>query len=170
MLYHFDRKTVPAICLWAAHHLQLLTAVKLTTPDEFFDYPSLAVNPQSTAAHGWVSDPYDYYGPITYDPDNEPNLLAPYMYAWTGRPDKTATVVRAAETLYTTAPGGMTGNDDMGETWAWYVMSAIGLYPTMSGSNFYVVTTPLFPTRYCASGTTRTSRAAPSPSRRSVPA
>jgi predicted alpha-1,2-mannosidase len=113
--------------------------------DQFFDYPGLLVNPQSTAAHAWVSDPYNYYGPTTYDPDNEPNLLAPYTYAWTGRPDKTATVVRAAETLYTTAPGGMTGNDDMGEMSAWYVMSAIGLYPTMSGSNFYVVTTPLFP-------------------------
>ncbi len=113
--------------------------------DQFFDYPGLLVHPQSTAAHVWVSDPYNYYGPTTYDPDNEPNLLAPYMYAWTGRPDKTATVVRAAETLYTTAPGGMTGNDDMGEMSAWYVMSAIGLYPMMSGSNFYVVTTPLFP-------------------------
>lgn len=113
--------------------------------DQFFDYPGLLMNPQSTAAHVWVSDPYNYYGPTTYDPDNEPNLLAPYTYAWTGRPDKTATVVRAAETLYTTAPGGMTGNDDMGEMSAWYVMSAIGLYPTMSGANFYVVTTPLFP-------------------------
>jgi predicted alpha-1,2-mannosidase len=113
--------------------------------DQFFDYPGLLVDPEKTAAHAWVSDPYNYYGPTTYDPDNEPNLLAPYTYAWTGRPDKTATVVRAAETLYTTAPGGMTGNDDMGEMSAWYVMSAIGLYPTMSGSNFYVVTTPLFP-------------------------
>ena len=113
--------------------------------DQFFDYPGLLVDPQRTAAHMWVSDPYEYYGPTVYDPDNEPNLLAPYTYAWTGRPDKTATVVRAAETLYTTAPGGMTGNDDMGEMSAWYVMSAIGLYPTMSGANFYVVTTPLFP-------------------------
>ena len=114
--------------------------------DQFFHYPGLLINPQSTAVHVWVSDPYNYYGPTTYDPDNEPDLLAPYMYAWTGRPDKTATVVRAAETLYTTAPGGITGNDDMGEMSAWYVMSAIGLYPTMSGANFYVVTTPLFPT------------------------
>ena len=113
--------------------------------DQFFDYPGLLVHPEKTAARTWVSDPYKYYGPTTYDPDNEPNLLAPYLYAWTGRPDKTATAVRAAETLYTTAPGGMTGNDDMGEMSAWYVMSAIGLYPTMSGANFYVVTTPLFP-------------------------
>ena len=113
--------------------------------DQFFDYPGLLVNPQRTVTHTWVSDPYMYYGPTTYDPDNEPNLLAPYMYAWTGRPVQTATVVRAAETLYTTDPRGMTGNDDMGEMSAWYVMSAIGLYPTMSGANFYVVTTPLFP-------------------------
>jgi hypothetical protein len=33
----------------------------------------------------------------------------------------------------------------MGEMSAWYVMSALGLYPTMSGSNTYVTTTPLFP-------------------------
>lgn len=121
--------------------------------DQFFDYSGLLVNPQKTAAHAWVSDPYKYYGPTTYDPDNEPNLLAPYMYAWAGRPDKTATVVRAAETLYTTTPGGMTGNDDMGEMSAWYVMSAIGLYPTMNGANFYVVTTPLFPHTVLSIGT-----------------
>lgn len=112
--------------------------------DQFFDYPGLLVNPERTVTHSWVIAPYNYYGPTTYDPDNEPDLLVPYLYAWTGRPDKTATVVRAAETLYTTAPGGMTGNDDMGEMSAWYVMSAIGLYPTISGANFYVMTTPLF--------------------------
>lgn len=123
--------------------------------DQFFAYRDLLTDPAGTARHTWVSDPYDYYGPTTYDPDNEPNLLAPYLYAWTGRPDKTATVVRAAETLYTNSPAGMTGNDDMGEMSAWYVMSALGLYPTMSGSNFYVVTTPLFPHTVVHIGTYR---------------
>jgi predicted alpha-1,2-mannosidase len=113
--------------------------------DRFFSYRHLLKNPAATVRHSWVSGPYDYYGPATYDPDNEPDLLAPYMYAWTGEPARTATVVHAAETLYTTRPTGLTGNDDMGEMSAWYVMSAIGLYPTMAGSNFYVETTPEFP-------------------------
>ncbi|MFC8734387.1 GH92 family glycosyl hydrolase [Luteimicrobium sp. NPDC057192] len=113
--------------------------------DEFFAYPDLLTDPVGTAKDKWIGDPYGYYGFTTYQPDNEPNLLAPYLYAWTGRPDKTATVVRAQQTLFTNSPTGMTGNDDMGEMSAWYVMSALGLYPTMSGSNTYVVTTPLFP-------------------------
>lgn len=127
--------------------IQLLGGRAATTQqlDRFFAYPSLLRHPARTARNTWVSDPYGYYGFTKYQPDNEPDLLAPYLYSWTGRPDKTATVVRAAETLYTNSPTGMTGNDDMGEMSAWYVMSALGLYPTMPGSNFYVVTTPLFP-------------------------
>ena len=42
----------------------------------------------------------------TYNPNNEPDLHAPYLYAWTGQPWKTATVVRAAETLFTNGPEG----------------------------------------------------------------
>jgi predicted alpha-1,2-mannosidase len=127
--------------------VKMLGGNQVTTQrlDQFFAYPDLLTDPAGTARHQWVSDPYDYYGPSTYDPDNEPDLLAPYLYSWTGQPGRTATVVRAAETLYTNSPTGITGNDDMGEMSAWYVMSAIGLYPTMSGSNFYVVTTPEFP-------------------------
>jgi predicted alpha-1,2-mannosidase len=113
--------------------------------DTFFAYPQLLQDPSGTAHNTWVSDPMEYYGPTTYAPDNEPDVLAPYLYAWTGRPDKTATVVHAAETLYSNTPGGITGNDDMGEMSAWYVMSALGIYPTMAGGNFYVVTSPLFP-------------------------
>jgi len=127
--------------------VSMLGGRKATTSrlDQFFAYSDLLVNPAATARDLWVGDPYGYYGFTTYQPDNEPNLLAPYLYAWTGRPDKTATVVRAQQTLFTNSPTGMTGNDDMGEMSAWYVMSALGLYPTMSGSNTYVVTTPLFP-------------------------
>ncbi len=67
-----------------------------------------------------------------------------YQYAWTGHPWKTATVARAAETLVTNGPEGMTGNDDLGTVSAWYVLSALGLYPTMSGG-FFVLSTPQFP-------------------------
>jgi hypothetical protein len=39
----------------------------------------------------------------------------------------------------------MTGNDDLGTMSAWYVFSSLGLYPTMSGSNYFVLSTPQFP-------------------------
>ena len=66
------------------------------------------------------------------------------MYLWAGAPAKTATVVRAAMTLFTTGPDGMTGNDDLGTMSAWYVFSSLGLYPTMSGGNFLTLSSPQF--------------------------
>ncbi|MHA3704612.1 GH92 family glycosyl hydrolase [Jatrophihabitans sp. YIM 134969] len=113
--------------------------------DTFFAYPSLLTDPADTARTAWISSPYDYYGKATYNPNNEPDLLAPYAYLWAGQPAKTATVVRAAYTLFTTGPDGMTGNDDLGEMSAWYVMSSLGIYPTMSGSNQFVLSSPQFP-------------------------
>ncbi len=113
--------------------------------DDFFAYPHLIADPAGTARTDWVSSPYDYYAKTTYNPNNEPDLLAPYMYLWTGAPAKTATVIRAAYTLFTTGPDGMTGNDDLGEMSSWYVMSSLGIYPTMSGSNDFVLSTPQFP-------------------------
>lgn len=112
--------------------------------DDFFVYDKLLTDPAGTARTDWVQGPFEYYGKATYNPNNEPDLLAPYMYAWTGAPHKTSTVVRAAMTLFTSGPDGMTGNDDLGTMSAWYVFSSIGLYPTMSGGNFFTVTTPQF--------------------------
>jgi len=113
--------------------------------DDFFAYDKLLTDPAGTARTDWIASPYDYYAKSTYNPNNEPDLLAPYMYLWAGAPAKTATVVRAAMTLFTTGPDGMTGNDDLGTMSAWYVFSALGLYPTMSGANFLTVSSPLFP-------------------------
>jgi hypothetical protein len=114
--------------------------------DDFFAYDKLLTDPAGTARTDWISSPYDYYAKQTYNPNNEPDLLAPYMYLWAGDPAKTATVVRAAMTLFTTGPDGMTGNDDLGTMSAWYVFSSLGLYPTMSGANFLAVSSPTFPT------------------------
>lgn len=113
--------------------------------DAFFSYDHLLTDPAGTARTDWISSPYDYYAKSTYNPNNEPDLLAPYVYLWAGAPAKTATVVRAAMTLFTTGPDGMTGNDDLGAMSAWYVFSSLGLYPTMSGSNFFAVSSPQFP-------------------------
>lgn len=113
--------------------------------NDFFAYDDLLTDPAGTARTAWVSDPYNYYGSTKYNPNNEPNLIAPYLYAWTGQPANTATVVKAQESLFTNSPGGIPGNDDMGEMSSWYVMSSLGLYPTTSGGNFDVITTPQFP-------------------------
>ncbi|HVK25039.1 MAG TPA: GH92 family glycosyl hydrolase [Actinokineospora sp.] len=116
-----------------------------TKLDAFFDYPGLLTDMAATAKNVWVNGAYDYYTFKTYNPNNEPDLLAPYTYLWTGQPYKTATVVRAAYTLFTNAPNGVTGNDDLGTMSAWYVLSSLGLYPLMNGTNAYGVTTPQFP-------------------------
>ncbi|GHJ49262.1 hypothetical protein Cs7R123_66040 [Catellatospora sp. TT07R-123] len=113
--------------------------------DQFFAYSGLLTDPSGTARTKWVNGAYDYYSFMTYNPNNEPDLLAPYTYLWTGQPYKTATVVRSAFTLFSNAPNGVTGNDDLGTMSAWYVFSSLGLYPLMNGANFYGVTTPQFP-------------------------
>jgi predicted alpha-1,2-mannosidase len=113
--------------------------------DDFFAYDHLLTDPAGTARNDWVNSAYDYYAKATYNPNNEPDLLAPYMYLWSGQPYKAATVIRAAYTLFTTGADGMTGNDDLGEMSAWYVMSSLGVYPTMSGANDFVLSTPQFP-------------------------
>jgi predicted alpha-1,2-mannosidase len=77
---------------------------------------------------------------------NEPNLNAPWLYAWWGRPDRTQAVVRAAlGDLYSPTPGGFPGNDDLGTMSAWWVLSALGVYPEIPGTDVLALTSPLFP-------------------------
>ncbi|MBM2621951.1 GH92 family glycosyl hydrolase [Actinoplanes sp. LDG1-06] len=129
--------------------------------DDFFAYGKLLNDPAGTARNDWIASPYDYYAKATYNPNNEPDLLAPYMYHWAGAPAKTATVVRAAMTLFTTGPDGMTGNDDLGTMSAWYVFSSLGLYPTMSGANFLAVSSPQFPSAVVSLGSRSLTVTAP---------
>src|SRR5438477_3145607 len=79
-----------------------------------------------------------------YNHGNEPDLLAPYLYIHAGRPDRTADRVRSLlATSYSARRGGLPGNDDAGTLSAWYVWSAIGLYPN-AGQPFYYIGSPLF--------------------------
>ena len=69
-----------------------------------------------------------------YAHGNEPSHHIPYLYAAIGKPEKTRqTVNRILETLYTSAPDGLCGNDDCGQMSAWYVLSALGRYPMCPG-------------------------------------
>ncbi|MFE7957650.1 GH92 family glycosyl hydrolase [Streptomyces sp. NPDC057413] len=77
--------------------------------------------------------------------DNEPSINVPYLYAYAGAPYKTQETVRAAmRQLWSTAPGGIPGNDDLGAMSAWYVFSALGMYPQVPSRAELVLASPLF--------------------------
>ncbi|WP_433264412.1 GH92 family glycosyl hydrolase [Actinosynnema sp. CS-041913] len=112
--------------------------------DDFFAYPDLVADPAGTVREKWVVGPYDYYNQFRYNPNNEPDLHAPWMYALVGEPWKTSAVNRAAQSLFVNAPNGVTGNDDLGTMSAWYVFSALGLYPVTPGTGQFVLHAPRF--------------------------
>lgn len=112
--------------------------------DDFFAYDRAVADPSGTAHNLWVNGTYSYYGQRTYNPNNEPDLHAPYIYQWVGQPWKTTDVVRAALTLFTDGPTGVTGNDDLGTMSAWYVLSAMGIYPIVPGTDVWGLSTPAF--------------------------
>jgi predicted alpha-1,2-mannosidase len=85
--------------------------------------------------------------PLRYDPTNEPGIHAPWLYNALGQPWKTqATVRQIVDTVYGTGPSGLPGNDDLGTMSAWYVFSALGVYPQTPGSAALLLGAPLFPT------------------------
>ncbi|ALK99352.2 MULTISPECIES: GH92 family glycosyl hydrolase [unclassified Massilia] len=111
--------------------------------DLFFDYDALQADPQAVRK-SWVVGPYSYYSQFRYNPNNEPDLHAPWVYTLMGQPWKTTTVLRAAETLFGNGPSGVTGNDDLGTMSAWYIFSALGMYPDTPGSGRFLLHAPRF--------------------------
>lgn len=112
--------------------------------DAFFALDALRADPAAAARKEWVVGPYSYYNQFRYNPNNEPDLHAPWMYTLVGEPARTSTVLHAAQTLFTNAPNGVTGNDDLGTMSAWYLFSAIGLYPVVPGSGQFVLHAPRY--------------------------
>lgn len=80
-----------------------------------------------------------------YAHGNQPIQHMIYMYNYSGQPWKAQYWVREVmDKLYTAAPDGYCGDEDNGQTSAWYVFSALGFYPVCPGSNQYVLGTPYF--------------------------
>ncbi|WP_097269934.1 GH92 family glycosyl hydrolase [Streptomyces sp. TLI_55] len=78
--------------------------------------------------------------------DNEPSINVPYLYDYAGAPYRTQETVRAAmRQLWSTRPGGIPGNDDLGAMSAWYVFAALGMYPQVPSRAELVLASPLFP-------------------------
>lgn len=80
-----------------------------------------------------------------YAHGDEPSHHITYMYAFAGRPWKTAEKVRQVlKELYTDRPDGLAGNEDCGAMSSWYVLSSMGFYPENPANGLYVLGSPLF--------------------------
>ncbi|MEW2505098.1 GH92 family glycosyl hydrolase [Amycolatopsis sp. NPDC047767] len=112
--------------------------------DKFFDMPTVLTDPAKAAADSWVTGAYDYHNNFAFNPNNEPDFAAPWMYTWTGAPWKTSAVLRAMRTLFTDNVYGMPGNDDLGATSSLLVFAMAGIFEAQPGSATYVITAPMF--------------------------
>jgi len=80
-----------------------------------------------------------------YAHGNQPIQHMPYLYNYAGKPWKTQYWVREImNRMYLPTPDGYCGDEDNGQTSAWYVFSALGFYPVTPASNEYVIGAPLF--------------------------
>ncbi len=81
-----------------------------------------------------------------YAHGNQPAQHMIYLYDYAGSREKTDKWVSEVRSrLYKASPDGYCGDEDNGQTSAWYVFSCLGLYPVCPGSNEYALCTPLFP-------------------------
>ncbi len=80
-----------------------------------------------------------------YAHGNQPIQHMIYLYNYAGEPWKAQYWLRQVmERMYSPTPDGYCGDEDNGQTSAWYVFSALGFYPVCPASNEYVLGTPLF--------------------------
>jgi len=80
-----------------------------------------------------------------YAHGNQPIQHMIYLYNYAGKSHKTQEKVRdVMNRMYAPTPDGYCGDEDNGQTSAWYVFSALGFYPVTPGSAEYVVGSPLF--------------------------
>lgn len=80
-----------------------------------------------------------------YAHGNQPIQHMIYLYNYSGEPWKAQYWIREVmDRMYTAAPDGYCGDEDNGQTSAWYVFSAMGFYPVCPGTDEYVLGTPYF--------------------------
>ena len=80
-----------------------------------------------------------------YAHGNQPIQHMVYMYNYAGEPWKAQYWAREImDKLYAATPDGYCGDEDNGQTSAWYVFSSLGFYPLCPGSNEYILGSPLF--------------------------
>ncbi len=80
-----------------------------------------------------------------YAHGNQPIQHMIYLYNYANVPYKTQKIIREVLTnLYSATPDGYCGDEDNGQTSAWYVFSSLGFYPVTPGTDQYVIGSPLF--------------------------
>lgn len=80
-----------------------------------------------------------------YAHGNEPSHHVIYMYNYAGRPDKAAPMLRKMlNEMYLDQPDGLSGNEDVGQMSAWYIISSVGLYQVDPVGGRFVIGSPLF--------------------------
>jgi predicted alpha-1,2-mannosidase len=109
-------------------------------------FPSKARFVEELEAYFQQSNPAlgQYHPGSHYWHGNEPFFHAAYLFNAAGRPDLTQKWVRhILDTKYDDTYVGLDGNDDGGTISAWYVLSALGIYP-IAGTTRYELGAPLF--------------------------
>ena len=92
-------------------------------------------------------EPVEYVNPYmgNYAHGNQPIQHMIYLYNYAGEPWKAQYWLRQVmNRMYTPTPDGYCGDEDNGQTSAWYVFSALGFYPVAPGTTQYVLGAPLF--------------------------
>ena len=80
-----------------------------------------------------------------YAHGNQPVQHMIYLYNYAGVPYKAQKWIRKVlTTLYAATPDGYCGDEDNGQTSAWYVFSSLGFYPVAPATDQYVIGSPLF--------------------------
>ena len=115
---------------------QMLDSVFRVPPiydDSYYGYRIHEITEMQVAAMG------------NYAHGNQPAQHMLYLYDWTSRPRKGQQHIRETmDRLYSAAPDGYCGDEDNGQTSAWYVFSALGFYPVCPASGQYAAGSPLF--------------------------
>ena len=103
--------------------------------DALFD---AKVDPKSFAAVEDISGLIGYYAH-----GNEPSHHIGYLYVYAGQPWRTQERLKQIVTSqYQPLPGGLSGNDDLGQMSAWLIFTSLGFYPVTPGSGEYVIGRP----------------------------
>ncbi len=107
-----------------------------TRLDALFNAPANTTGRQQSDITGLIGQ---------YAHGNEPSHHTAYLYNLAGTPYKTQKLVHnILSGFYTNKPDGLIGNEDCGQMSAWYVLSALGIYPVHPASGIYEVGTPVF--------------------------
>ena len=116
-----------------AHMLDSVFVVPPIYDDSYYGYRIHEITEMQVANMG------------NYAHGNQPAQHMIYLYNWADQPWKTQKWVREVmNRLYSAEPDGYCGDEDNGQTSAWYVFSALGFYPVCPGADEYAVGAPYF--------------------------